>query len=60
MVTDKNGKELKAGDEIVVRGKIVAVLADFEKDGQGIVQVEWQENAVPVIYLFPQTIEKAD
>lgn len=59
MVTDKNGKELKEGDEIVIRGKIVAVIAS-ENGGQGILDVEWSADAFPLSYFFPHKVEKAE
>ena len=60
MICDKDGKELKVGDEIVVRGKITAIPMDLEDEGKAILQVKW-EGQVPLLdYVQSKEVEKAD
>lgn len=60
MVTDKNGKELKVGDEIIVRGKIVAIV-DLEDEGKGLLQMKWDTAAIPLIdYAESKEVAKAE
>lgn len=59
MVTDKNGEELRVDDEIVVRGRVVAIAMDLEDSGKGILQVRW-DNEVPLIdFVQSVSVEKA-
>jgi hypothetical protein len=59
VVTDKNGNELNVGDEIIVRGKIVAIPMDLDDNGKGILQVRWESSEVPLIdYVQSASIEK--
>lgn len=59
-VCDKDGKELRVGDEVIVRGRIVAVPMDLQDNGKGILQVTWY-GQVPVLdYVQANEIEKAD
>lgn len=61
MVTDKNGKELKVGDEIIVRGKIIATPMDFKEDGKGVLQIQWSSSDLPLLdYVLSHSIQKAD
>lgn len=44
---DKHGRTLEIGDEIIVRGKIVAMPMDLEDGGKAIVKVTWH-GAIPL------------
>jgi hypothetical protein len=61
MVTDKNGKELQVGDEIIVRGKVIAAPMDLQEDGKGVLQIKWSSPGLPLLdYVLSQTVEKAE
>jgi len=61
MVTDKNGKELKVGDGITVRGRIMETPMDLEADGKGVLRVKWDSEDVPLLdYVISKSVEKAE
>jgi hypothetical protein len=60
MIADKNGVELQVGDEIVVRGKIVAIPLDLEDNGKAILQVNWDEQVPLIDYVQSVSVEKVD
>jgi len=61
MVTDKNGKELKVGDEITVRGRIMETPMDLEGDGKGVLRVKWDSEDVPLLdYVISKSVQKAE
>lgn len=59
MVTDKNGNEIKEGDEIIVRGRVKAIAMDLEDDGKGILQVTWSGEVPLLDFVQSVSIEKA-
>ncbi|MGA9774015.1 MAG: hypothetical protein WBV94_33600 [Blastocatellia bacterium] len=60
MITDKNGNQLNIGDEVIVRGKIVAIPMDLKDGGKALLQVNW-EGQVPLIdYVQSVYVEKAN
>ena len=61
MVTDKNGKELNVGDQIIVRGRIVAKPMDLEEEGKGVLQIRWDSQSLGLLdFVLSQTVEKAE
>jgi hypothetical protein len=59
MAKDKKGHEIKPGDEIILRGRVVAVAVEFEREGTGILQVEWDAKDVPICdYVKSDKVEK--
>jgi hypothetical protein len=59
MVTDKNGNEIKAGDEIIVRGSVIDVAMDLQDGGKGILQVQWGEQVPLLDFVQSSSVEKA-
>jgi hypothetical protein len=59
MVTDKNGNEIKAGDEIIVRGRVIDVAMDLQDGGKGILQVKWGEQVPLLDFVQSSSVEKA-
>jgi hypothetical protein len=59
VVTDKKGIEIKEGDEIIVRGRVIAVVMDLADDGKGILQVRWDEDVPLLDFVHSLSIEKA-
>ena len=59
MVKDKKGQELKAGDEIIVRGTIASIPVDFQVEGRGILQLKWPEGASLIGFVESQVVVKA-
>jgi hypothetical protein len=59
MVTDKNGNELKIGDEIFIRGRVMGTPLDLQDDGRGVVQVQWVGGSPLLGYVESKVIEKA-
>lgn len=62
MVKDKAGNEIKVGDEVILRGRIVAIPVEFGFDlkDTGILQVQWASEGVPVTdFVNSSQVEKA-
>jgi hypothetical protein len=62
MVRDKAGNEIKVGDEIILRGRVVAIPVEFDFDlkDTGILQVQWGSEEVPVAdFVNSSKVEKA-
>lgn len=58
MVTDRNGKEIKQGDEFIIRGKVNSIAMDLEDDGRGVLFVQWQKEGIPLInYIESKNVE---
>jgi hypothetical protein len=60
MIADKHGKELKIGDEVFIRGKIMAMPMDLEDEGKGILQVTWESGAPLLDYVESKVVEKRE
>jgi hypothetical protein len=60
VITDKHGAELKVGDEIVIRGKIVEIPLDLKDEGKAILQVRWEGQVPLVDFVQSVYVEKAD
>jgi hypothetical protein len=60
MITDKNGNELKLGDEVTVRGRITSLAMDLQEDGKGILQVLWPSGTPMLAYVESKIVEKAE
>jgi hypothetical protein len=57
VIKDRNGNQLRIGDEVVIRGRIVKVIV--EQPEVALLEVEWKE-LVPVIDFVKSTsVERA-
>jgi hypothetical protein len=57
--TDKNGKELEVGDEIIVRGKVMAIPMKLEEGGLSILHIKWESESMPMLdYIKSNQVEK--
>ena len=59
MITDKHGAEINVGDEVVVRGKVVAVPMDLQDGGKAILQVSWYDQVPLLDFVQSASVEKA-
>ena len=60
MIIDKNGDEIKEGDEIIVRAKVMAIHQIEGDNSSSVLQVKWQSEQVPLIdYVLSSQVEKA-
>lgn len=60
-ITDKNGKELQVGDEIIVRGKIMAFPMNLQEEGKGILHIKWNSDRMPMLdYIISTEVEKTE
>jgi hypothetical protein len=57
VITDRNGNELKIGDEVVIRGRVVG--APVEAIDGTVLQVEWRSDAPVTDYVKSTSVEKA-
>jgi hypothetical protein len=58
MIKDKNGKEIKAGDRIMLTGTVAVVAMDLEDNGKAILQIKWDELTPVLDYVESIRIEK--
>jgi hypothetical protein len=59
MLRDKNGRELKIGDEVMIRAHIEEIHSTGDDENAAILKVKWDSAAVPFLdYLKPGAVEK--
>ena len=55
MPTDRQGNAVEAGDEIVIRGRVVAIAVEAE--GVAILQVSWHDSVPLLDFVRAENVE---